>query len=297
MTLTDLVRNNQELFDFCEMQYMQAWDEISSSIDEDISDAKREEVRREAQREAIDKALINCLLQYPDEDENLIWSLISAAHKFNLIHLDEFGLNQMQRMIIYDRCISAHQSWNKASGHSFERFVSNVETEEMRNNEIKFLLKNETFKLLKNNKLVNTESDLDLIRQWAENFDLYAVQTNHGRTHIFGCVQIKTSIRDRVGRDDQFSKLAMDAHFWVAEAVLNGDFFNLPKYYAMVNGGSVTYPENNWHGVYVLSGIDTDGRIYKDNINFETMGMHSVQAAEQFIVDRSRINRDWIART
>ena len=97
-----------------------------------------------------------------------------------------------------------------------------------------------------------------------------------------------------MGRDDQFSKNAMDKNFWVAEAVLNGDFFKLPKYYAMVNGGSLTYPENNWHGVYVMSGIESDGRIYHDE-SFEIMAEHAVEAADCFGVNRSQLTRSWKA--
>ena len=134
-----------------------------------------------------------------------------------------------------------------------------------------------------------------MIEEWNDNFDLYAIQTNHGRTHIFGCIQVKTSIRDRVGRDDQFSKNAMANNFWVAEAVLNGGFFKLPKYYAMVNGGSLTYPENNWHGVYVMAGIESEGRIYKVDESFEKMAQHAVIAANFFGVNRGQLTRSWIA--
>ena len=94
----------------------------------------------------------------------------------------------------------------------------------MQANEVRFILKSESLSLIKAGKMFNHESDLRLIEEWNDNFDLYAVQTNHGERHIFGCIQVKTSIRDRVGRDDQFSKNAMESNFWVAEAVLNGDF-------------------------------------------------------------------------
>lgn len=164
----------------------------------------------------------------------------------------------------------------------------------MQANEIRFILKSEALNMIKAGKMFNHEKDLKLIEEWNDNFDLYAVQTNHGETHIFGCIQVKTSIRDRVGRDDQFSKNAMESNFWVAEAVLNGDFFHMPKYYAMVNGGSVTYPENNWHGVYVMAGIDSDGRIYRDE-NFNIMAEHAIIAAKCFGVNRSALTRTWKA--
>ena len=294
LSASELVTLHQDEFDFCQQEYMRAWRSIIIEVDDDASESKKTEARRNAQRAAIDKAFLNSLVQFPDEDEEVIWALISIAHKLNLARLDEFHLNQMQRLLVFERCVSAHQSWNKASGHSFERFISSINTPLMEQNEIRFILKSEAIRMIKSGKMHNHPTDLHLIEEWNDNFDLYAIQTNHGEAHIFGCIQVKTSIRDRVGRDDQFSKNAMESNFWVAEAVLNGDFFNMPKYYAMVNGGSITYPENNWHGVYVMAGIASDGRIYKD-VTFETMATHAVIAAKCFGVNRASLSREWKA--
>ena len=293
--LSEVIPQNESLFAFCEKAYMDEWRKVSEQAVDNVSESRAEEIRREAQRNAIDRAFVLSLMKFPDVDEELIWDLISAAHKLNLTFTDENELDRTKRLLIYDRCISAHQSWNKTSGHSFERYISNVMTDEMKANEIRFLLKSDVSKLIKTGKIVNVEEDLHLINEWADNFDLYAVQTIHDDTHIFGCIQVKTSIRDRVGRDDQFSGKAMDAHFWVSEAVLNGDFFSLPKYNAMVNGGSVTYPENNWHGVYVMAGIESDGRIYKTDINFSKMAEHAIKAAKTFTLNRSQLVRSWKA--
>ena len=265
LSVRELITNYKSEYDYCEERYMEAWNLVTANIDVNISDNKKTSIRREAQKNAIDKAFVECMAQFPEMEEEVLWSLISLAHKLNIAHLEEFELDRMQRFEVYSRCISAHQSWNKASGHSFERYISKISTPLMEENEVQFMLKSDVLKLIKANKIYNHEEDIDLIKEWNDNFDLYAVQTNHGKPHIFGCIQVKTSIRDRVGRDDQFSKNAMEKNFWVAEAVLNGDFFYMPKYYAMVNGGSVTYPENNWHGVYVMAGIESSGRIYRDD--------------------------------
>jgi len=273
---------------------MQEWRSVIVRVDEGASVAQKERARREAQAAAIDKAYVISLQQFPDLEEEKIWALISAAHKLNLADLDRFNLDRMNRMLAYDSAVSAHQSWNRSSGLSFERYISRIQTSEMFSNEIRFELKSKVFDFIKKGKITNHESDLRLIREWADNFDLYALQTIHNEMHIFGCIQVKTSIRDRVGRDDQFSKNAMESNFWVAEAVLNGDFFKNPKYYAMVNGGTITYPENNWHGVYVMAGIESDGRIYKD-MTFETMAKHAVIAAKCFTVNRTSLTRSWKA--
>ncbi len=295
--LNDVIPNNMELFTFCEEVYMEEWNKIKATLPEVASKNKEDEIRREAQRKAVDNAFVACLAEYPDIDQELIWDLISDAHKLNIADLSSFGIDRMKRFIVYDRCVSAHQSWNKTSGHSFERYISSILTPEMEKNEVRFLLKSDVNKLIKAGKISNVEEDIYLINEWADNFDLYAVQTIHGDTHIFGCIQVKTSIRDRVGRDDQFSGKAMEAHFWVAEAVLNGSFFELPKYEAMVNGGSTTYPVNNWHGVYVMAGIESKGRIYRTDKEFEIMAKHAVIAAKTFGLNRTQLIRSWKAES
>lgn len=294
MEIRELVKVYKDEFEYCEKVYMDTWKEIAADVDGHASENKKTAARRNAQKTAIDYTFVHAMAKFPDINEEIIWNLISLAHKLNLAHLQDFKLNQMERIEAYVRCISAHQSWNKASGHSFERYIAAIDKPIMKENEVRFILKSEALKMIKEEKMYNHPADLRLIEEWNDNFDLYAIQTNHGKAHIFGCIQVKTSIRDRVGRDDQFSKSAMEKNFWVAEAVLNGDFFKLPKYYAMVNGGTLTYPENNWHGVYVMSGIESDGRIYHD-VSFEKMAEHAVMAADCFGVNRAQLTRSWKA--
>lgn len=294
LSIKELITQYKKEYSYCEEQYMLAWRAIATAIDENASESRKTAARRDAQKIAIDKAFVQSMAHFQDIDEEIIWALISLAHKLNIAHLEDFHLTQAQRFETYERCVSAHQSWNKASGHSFERYIAGISTQTMIENEVRFILKSDAIKMIKDQKMYNHPDDLDLIEEWNDNFDLYAIQTNHGKAHIFGCIQVKTSIRDRVGRDDQFSKNAMEKNFWVAEAVLNGAFFKLPKYRAMVNGGSLTYPENNWHGVYVMTGIESDGRIYHD-ISFDIMARHAVIAADCFGVNRARLTRSWMA--
>lgn len=293
------------MYAYCEKQYLKTWKKLTGQMGDAASESKRTEVRRGAQRQAIDKAVLACFIKYADDigkeggDQVIdwIWSFISAAHKYNLAHLQDFGLTKEQAREAYDRCISAHQSWNKSSGHSFERLIAKIDSPELSDNEICFLLESEVVKGIKNGKFANTESDLQKIMAWGENFDLFAVQTIHKKTHVFGCLQCKTSIRDRVGRDNSFAEQAMAANFWVAEIVLNGDFFHMPKYHAMINGGSTTYPTNTWHGVYVLAGMESAGRIYRDDDSFHTLANHAIQAAQMFTVNRMQLTRNWKAES
>lgn len=126
LSAKELITQYKKEYDYCEKEYMKAWSSIIVDVDEDASESKKTSARREAQKNAIDNAFVQSMAQFPDIDEEIIWALISLAHKLNLAHLEDFHLNQMQRVEAYARCISAHQSWNKASGHSFERYGARI---------------------------------------------------------------------------------------------------------------------------------------------------------------------------
>lgn len=287
-----------ELETFSRERYIDGWRSVySRKVTDDSSESAKTTARREAQRNAVDTAFVDCLIKfYPDVDENSIWKAISKVHKLHLANLGELGINEAVQQEVYDRCVSAHQSWNKASGHSFERYIANLENDELSRNGIRFILQSELTELIKQKKLKNTSEDVVGLQAWGKDFDLYAIQTIFGNTRVFGCVQSKTSIRDRIGRDRAFSENAMDALFWSAAVTLDGDFLNMPEFIHMVNGGG-SYSTNSWHGMYAMSGIpEDDDRIYKTNEKLDIFIKHAVQAANQFIADRRDLNRNWKAQ-
>ena len=259
------------------------------------SNITSQSARLKAQRKAIDKALVESLLKYsPQVPESDIWNEIGMVHKLNVAQLDTFGIPQDQQADIIERCLSAHQSWIKSSGHSFERYISNIESDILKKNEIRFILQSELTYMIRHNLLANTKDDINGLKSWGKDFDLYAIQSVHGDTHVFGCIQSKTSIRDRVGRDVTFSRNAMDNLFWSVAVTLDGSFLSMPEFMHMVNGGG-SYKTNGWHGMYAMSGIeDANGRIYKVDDSMLLLINHAVSAAKQFISDRRRLNVDWI---
>ena len=259
------------------------------------SNITSQSARLKAQRKAIDKALVESLLKYsPQVPESDIWNEIGMVHKLNVAQLDTFGIPQDQQADIIERCLSAHQSWIKSSGHSFERYISNIESDILKKNEIRFILQSELTYMIRHNLLANTKDDINGLKSWGKDFDLYAIQSVHGDTHVFGCIQSKTSIRDRVGRDVTFSRNAMDNLFWSVAVTLDGSFLNMTEFIHMVNGGG-SYKTNGWHGMYAMSGIeDANGRIYKVDDSMLLLINHAVSAAKQFISDRRRLNVDWI---
>ena len=278
-------------------QYINHWRSVYySKITEDSSEAAKTSARREAQRIAVDAAFVACLIRfYPGIDEKTIWGAIGKVHKLNLANLGELGVAEEVQQEVYDRCISAHQSWIKASGHSFERYIAGLDNPELAQNGIRFILQSELTELIKQKGLKNTSEDIVGLQAWGKDFDLYAIQTIYGNTRVFGCIQSKTSIRDRIGRDRAFSENAMDALFWSAAVTLDGDFLNMPEFIHMVNGGG-SYNTNSWHGMYAMSGVaNNNGRIYRTNERLDIFVNHALQAANQFISDRRALNRSWKA--
>ena len=227
--------------------------EIESSKDPQKKTAEnKKRIKQYAQRVAIDRSFVDSILNYyPNVTEKEIWKNIAHVYKVKSSDLNEFGLTKEEQEEVVRRCVSAHQSWVKASGHSFERYVSSIQNEDLQKNEIKFVLQKELTTLIKGKKLSNTPKDIDGLQSWGKDFDLYAIQKIHDDVHVFGCIQSKTSIRDRVGRDVGFSKNAMDGLFWSVAVTLDGSFLHMPEFIHMVNGGN-SYSENGWHGMYVI---------------------------------------------
>jgi len=282
---------------FCKNTYNDAWE--SAYMIESVgknSETALNSARQTAQRKAIDKTLVESLLKYSDiisEDE--IWREIAINHKINVAGLSDFNIPEELQSKVIERCLSAHQSWIKASGHSFERYISNIHNDVLERNEIKFVLQSDLTKMIKDKSLSNTPDDIAGLQSWGKDFDLYAIQRIHDSTYVFGCIQSKTSIRDRVGRDVTFSQNAMSGLFWSVAVTLDGNFLNMDEFRHMVNSGG-SYRTNGWHGMYAMSGIEkNDGRIYKVNDSLDLFVNHAIQAARQFVADRRKLNNAWQA--
>lgn len=288
---------NQDYKEFCKEIYMQTYEATYPiELGDRTSDAAKHSARLSAQRKAIDKALVEGLLRFsPDISESEFWEAIGITHKINVANLGDFNIAEEHQESVIKRSLSAHQSWIKSSGHSFERYISNIDSDDLQRNEVRFILQSELTKMIKENRLANTTEDIAGLSSWGKDFDLYAIQSIHGETHVFGCIQSKTSIRDRVGRDVTFSRNAMDGLFWSAAVTLDGAFLNMPEFIHMVNGGG-SYSLNGWHGMYAMSGIqESNERIYKVDDSLNLFVDHAIAAARQFISDRRMLNHEWKA--
>lgn len=285
--------DNLDYMVFCKDTYTNTWKEEYLI---ECQGKNPQAAKLAAQRKAIDRTLVESLLNYSDvisEDE--IWKNIALIHKLNVANLSDFNISEEIQTSVLERCLSAHQSWIKSSGHSFERYIAGIDNEELQKNEIKFILQSDLTKMIKEGSLNNTPDDIWGLTSWGKDFDLYAIQSIHGDIHVFGCIQSKTSIRDRVGRDVTFSKNAMEGLFWSAAVTLDGSFLNMDEFKHMVNGGG-SYQINGWHGMYAMSGITgNNDRIYKVSDTLDLFVAHAIKAAKQFIADRRMLTADWKA--
>ena len=211
-----------------------------------------------------------------DEGPSEIWKAIHIAHMYRKTKLDDLSL--------IANIVSADQSWKKSSGHAFEEMVKEMASLSLQDHGIEIVLQRDMSTLLKAGEIANEPRDISWLKEQVKKaiFDLYAIMWKDGKRYCFGCLQAKTSIRDRVTRDREPSIHAMQSYFWSAVFVLDGDFLKMPKFINMVNGGSVEFPENGWHGMYSFTTEESNDRIYGIDISFDRFVEHALKASKQW---------------
>ena len=245
---------------------------------------------KQAQKEAIKSALFCGIKKFPNVEVADIWRAIYETQVHRKSGIDDAE--------IIAKVISADQSWKKSSGHAFEEFIKSLGNSKLNNFGIEILLQRDLNELINQNQLDNEQRDINWIKEQirASIFDLYAVlNTKTGKKLCYGCIQSKTSIRDRVTRDREPSIKAMQNFFWSTIIVLDGAFLRLPKFKAMINGGTTEYTENGWHALYVFSEQYSEDRIYPTDINLKYFTEHALQAANYWLKNRQWFNENWRA--
>ena len=280
--------------EFTEQRYNEIFEkEYISALGGKTSENAKVTAERIAQHMAMLDTFTEGYIKYSDEaNATQIWNAIYSAHLKRKAGLED--LNELNEDVI-NSIISGAQSWKKCSGHVFEHFVVAYTEERLKKYNIKFVLQKDLTVLLHNNQIINEEDDMIEQMAKSENFDIYAIVDINGSNLVFGCIQIKTSIRDRVGRDRDFSIPIMERHFWSPAVVLDATYLAMPKFKYMVNGGDVVqYAENGWHGMYAMSNTESCDRIYKDE-KLDLLIEHAQEAAQKFTSARQRFDRYWKA--
>lgn len=106
----------------------------------------------------------------PEVSEREIWEAIGITHKINVANLSDFNIAEQDQEPVINKSISAHQSWIKSSGHSFERYISNIDSADLQHNEVRFILQSDLTKMIKENRLANTAEDIAGLRSWGKRF-------------------------------------------------------------------------------------------------------------------------------
>lgn len=261
---------------------------LASSRSGAVSAEKLNKIETEAQKEAIKKATVDTMRAFPNEESAAIWKAVYEVHVHRKSGIDDADT--------IARVISADQSWKKSSGHAFEEMIKFLASAALEDTGIEIILQRDLNILIKAGEIANEPRDISWLKEQikASVFDLYAVVTKaDGRKFCFGCIQSKTSVRDRVTRDREPSLQAMASYFWSTAIVLDGNFLRLPKFVSMVNGGTTEYPNNGWHGMYVFSEEYTGGRIYATDLEFKNFKEHAVQAANYWLTQRQWFDHSW----
>ncbi len=277
---------------FCLDAYTQFYENRKQELSSgncSLSKSKSEKIETDAQKFAIRETFIAGAKHFQHLDVAEIWNAIFSAHMYR-----KSGISDKETI---DKVVGADQSWKKSSGHAFEEIIRELGNLSLKDTDAKLILQRDLNVLIKMSMLGNEPRDISWLKEQIKGniFDLYAIIEAHGKTFCFGCIQAKTSIRDRVTRDREPSIHAMQSFFWSAIVVLDGDFLKLPKFAHMVNGGSEEFRENGWHGMYVFSELQDNDRIYGTNLDLDVFKSHLQQAARQWLTQRQWMNHEWRA--
>lgn len=283
----------------CNEAYIQHYQEVSSILTEHaiassrggiLSQERKNDIEKAAQKEAIKLATIDMMREFPNTSSTDIWRAVNTAHVFR-----KSGINVEPEVIAAVE--SASQSWKKSSGHAFEEMIKQLGNIALMPT-IGIILQRDLTRLIKDEQIANQQRDIDWLKIQLDKeiFDLYAIVRHEGKDYVFGCIQSKASVRDRVTRDREPSVHAMEHFFWSTIIVFDGDFLRLPKFNYMVNGGNDEFPSNGWHGLYVFSDAYDNDRIYSTDINMKHFKEHAVEAAAFWLTQRQWFDADWKAR-
>lgn len=275
--------------DYCNSIYSDVYNHVKADLMSKSTRNRASEIETAAQKEAIKISVIEGLKHFPAVEASLIWRAVYETH----IHRKS-GIDDAE---VIAKVVSADQSWKKSSGHAFEEMIKLLGNNVLAEYGIEIILQRDLNLLIKADEISNEPRDISWLKEQikASIFDLYAVVNTASKKFCYGCIQTKTSIRDRVTRDREPSIKAMQSFFWSVIIVLDGDFLRLPKFVSMVNGGTSEYAVNGWHGMYVFSDKYSGNRIYPTNLELTNFREHAVKAADYWLRQRQWFDMNWRA--
>ena len=258
--------------EFCEKSYSASYAEFM------ISKTDTDHNRALARKFAIGNTTLAAMKRFQEIHPEDIWRIV------NKIHIKWYSDMELEPEVV-EKIISARQSWVKSSGHAFEEMVKAECNKALSSSNIIVLLQRDLSSNLKKNKVSNLPKDIAWLKQECKRdvFDLYICRKeNDGTYRVFGCLQAKTSVRDRVTRDREPSQRAMKKKFWSVIFVFDAEFLHRPKFIEMVNGGGDEFEDNGWHFAYSYDSSFNNGRIKYIGDNLSTFVEDALLAVEKF---------------
>lgn len=233
-------RISEDCRDFCDRTYSEHFNYYINNHPRNAN------IDRDARRYAIIQTAIAAREKYDMLQPSEVWRYVQKSHilKYAGIDIEPETIQLIN---------SARQSWVKSSGHAFEEMVKKECNEALDETDIVILLQRDLTPLLAKGKVTNYTEDLHWLTEECKHdvFDLFVARMeDDDKVKVFGCIQAKTSIRDRVTRDREPSIRAMEKKFWSIIFIFDDSFLQMPKFISMVNGGSQEFVENGWHVAY-----------------------------------------------
>ncbi len=253
----------------------------------------KEDIAIQARKYAIQETVYLALEKFPSAEPSEIWKNIYVAHVSH-----RSGETDLEKI---SKIITADQSWKKSSGHAFESMIKNMSNPLLKDFSLHVFLQKDLHALILKDKISNPERDVLFFKQiiGKDIFDLFIGfnddDDDDDKFKIFGVIQSKTSIRDRVTRDREPSINAMEHYFLSIAIALDGAFLKLPKFKSMVNGNTDEHVVNGWHAMYVFSNDESfvGDRIFIFDMKMEVFVGHMKKAAEFWKSDRQWFDKTW----
>jgi len=266
--------------------YNKIFEEQIASLPGRNNEVKEREAQKFAIAESAKRLLQDHPLRLPE-----IWRALNQAHICRKV-----GLKISAAQV--EKAISAENSWKKSSGHALEKIIVDLLNPSLLRIGISLYLQKDLTELIRAGRVTNPQREIPWIKEriQASNFDIYMGfpdQSTKGGVKIFGLVQSKASIRDRVKGDREFSIDGMKHFFWSVAFCLDGAFLLLPKFDQMVNGGSPSFSEPGWHGMYVFIQQEPSGRIFILDPSYEPFLKHAKKAKSDWIQQRQWLDPAW----
>lgn len=209
-------------------EYNRCFNELKGSYNgKSNPERKREEWAKEAQKSAIRVTVMKGLDEIENPSVAELWSALYQVHLYK-----KSGIKDLETI---QKVVSADESWKKSSGHAFEEMIKELASTALADTGAELVLQRDLNTLIKAGGLANEPRDISWLKDQIKGniFDLYCIVSVEDKKKCFGCVQCKTSVRDRVTRDREPSRHAMESYFWSVAFVLDGDFLKLPKFRTM----------------------------------------------------------------